>query len=150
MLHPETPWRISIAHTGGLGMLALSPFRIGVDVERLRALRPEEFAGAAFTRAERRALDAEPDDAARTRLALRCWTRKESVLKAAGIGITVDLTSVETRGWAPGPALVTTEVSGSAATWRVYDAPVPDGWTASVALPAAAHRPPSVRELVRE
>ncbi|MFJ3928523.1 4'-phosphopantetheinyl transferase family protein [Streptomyces sp. NPDC090022] len=144
---PVTPWRISIAHTAGLGLLALSPFRVGVDVERLRPLDVAEIGGPVLSGAERRELRALPYGTARTTGFLRCWTRKEAVLKAVGVGITADLTALETRFWEQGPAHVATTGPGSPATWRVADVPVPQGWIASLALPAGADRPLSVRPL---
>lgn len=147
VLHPATSARISIAHTQGLGMLALSPFRVGIDVERVRALDVAEVEAPVLTAAERLAVRALPEGPSRTAAFLRCWTRKEAVCKALGIGITTDLTALESHGWTPGPAHTTTTALDSVRTWRMADVPVPEGWTASLALPAGADRPPSVRRL---
>ncbi|WP_330301252.1 4'-phosphopantetheinyl transferase family protein [Streptomyces sp. NBC_00503] len=147
VLLPATPWRISIAHTHGLGMLALSPFRVGIDVEQVRPLDVGQVDAPVLTRAEREAVTAQPEGLARATAFLRCWTRKEAVLKALGIGITIDLTTLESRAWAEGPAQVTTSALGSPSTWRMATVPSPAGWVAALALPAGADRPPSVRPL---
>ncbi|MFD9375467.1 4'-phosphopantetheinyl transferase family protein [Streptomyces sp. NPDC059999] len=145
--HPATPWSISLAHTSGLGVLALSPFQVGIDVERIRELDVEQLDAPVLTPAERRAVRAMPEGPSRATAFLRCWTRKEAVLKAVGIGITTDLTALETRSWAPGPAHITLSALGSPTTWRVADVLAPAGWTAALALPRGAERPPSVRRL---
>ncbi|MET9610123.1 4'-phosphopantetheinyl transferase superfamily protein [Streptomyces sp. NPDC006512] len=152
---PATTWQFSVTHTAGLGMVALSPFRVGVDVERVRPLDADRFDSAVLTRAERRAVYALPEGGPRALAFLRCWTRKEAVLKAVGIGIATDLTAVDTGpgGLAPGTghpvgsALVDTSPLGFPALWRAHGVAVPDGWVASLALPAAAGGPHSVRRL---
>ncbi len=138
---------LSISHSAGLGMLALSDAPVGVDVEAFRDVPVAELAVAALTPAERNiVLDApEPH---RTGLFLRCWTRKEAVLKAVGIGVTASLTALETKADRPGPVKVTTGPAHSvAATWWVTDLSVPHGWTASLASPAAGGRTITVQAL---
>ncbi|MTE22585.1 4'-phosphopantetheinyl transferase superfamily protein [Streptomyces sp. TRM43335] len=142
---PATDRWISISHTAGIGLLAVSPFPVGVDVEAVREVRVEELVDATATPAERRALFAEPPGTARGMAFLRCWTRKEAVLKATGVGIGSDLSRLESRFWAPGPGDVTTTVTGSPTTWRVDALPVPDGWVAALALPHDAAREIIVR-----
>ncbi|MFD7257529.1 4'-phosphopantetheinyl transferase family protein [Streptomyces sp. NPDC059874] len=128
-------------------MLALSPFRVGIDVEQIRPLDVAQVDTPVLTAAEREAVMALPEGPDRTTAFLRCWTRKEAVLKALGIGLTTDLTALESRGWAEGPAHVTTSALGSPSTWRMATVPTPAGWVAALALPAGADRPPSVRLL---
>lgn len=120
---------------------------MGIDVERIRELDVEQLDAPVLTPAERRAVRAMPEGPSRATAFLRCWTRKEAVLKAVGIGITTDLTALETRSWAPGPAHITLSALGSPTTWRVADVLAPAGWTAALALPRGAERPPSVRRL---
>ncbi|MFF1650709.1 4'-phosphopantetheinyl transferase family protein [Streptomyces sp. NPDC058240] len=128
-------------------MLAVAPFPVGVDTEAVRNIPVEDITGNVLTPRERRAVLAEPEGSARTRLFLRCWTRKEAVLKAVGIGIVADLTTLETRAWAPGPAHVTTDALATPTSWWVTEAAVPDGWAAAVALPADAGRNVTVQQL---
>ncbi|SEQ91048.1 4'-phosphopantetheinyl transferase [Streptomyces radiopugnans] len=132
---PATDRWISISHTTGLGLLAVSPFPVGVDVEAVRQVRTDELADTTTTPAERHALLAQPPGTARSTAFLRCWTRKEAVLKATGVGIGSDLNQLETRFWAPGPAHITTNATGTPTTWRVDTLPLPHPWIAALALP---------------
>ncbi|MGH8916793.1 MAG: 4'-phosphopantetheinyl transferase family protein, partial [Actinomycetes bacterium] len=88
IVRPAISPRISFSHTKGLGMLAVSAHPVGIDAEPVREIPVAEVAGVALTPRERGAVLAEPAGAARSRAFLRCWTRKEAVLKAAGVGIT--------------------------------------------------------------
>ncbi|MFD0025475.1 4'-phosphopantetheinyl transferase family protein [Streptomyces sp. NPDC058382] len=117
-------------------MLAAAPFPVGVDAEAIRELPVDELARNVLTPRERESVLAAPAGLLRSRAFLRCWTRKEAVLKATGVGIVTDLSRLETRAWERGPAEMTTDVLSRPTTWRVDDAPVPDGWTAAVAVPA--------------
>ncbi|MFB6559952.1 MULTISPECIES: 4'-phosphopantetheinyl transferase family protein [unclassified Streptomyces] len=138
--------QLGISHSAGLGMLAVSPSRVGVDLEALRSVPVEEIAGATLTVREHRALHAEPRGLARSRSFLRCWTRKEAVLKAVGTGISTDLTKLESYAWIPGPAQMTTSGPGEPTTWQVTEVPVPDGWVASLALPLHTRGDVTVRQ----
>ncbi|MGJ3561553.1 4'-phosphopantetheinyl transferase superfamily protein [Streptomyces sp. INA 01156] len=76
---------------------------------------------------------------------LRCWTRKEAVLKAVGVGVTVPLDLVETHPATVGTVTVAAGVPGTPDPWSVTDLPVPAAWTASVALPAGTGGPVRLR-----
>lgn len=147
MLRPPTPCRISVSHTPGLAMLAVAPFPVGIDVEAHRSVPVANITGQVLTPRERRTVLAEPDGPARTEAFLRCWTRKEAVLKAVGIGIVADLTTLESRPEVPGPTRVTTGTPAPRTDWWVTEVSVPEGWTASVAYPAGTGRPIAVRQL---
>lgn len=118
-------WEFNLSHTGDRVVLALARGRaVGVDVERLEPIPPDEMARLAesfFSPAERSALQSV--DAARAGDAfLRTWTRKEAVLKAAGEGLSPDLAAWDT---ASGPL-----VRGR---WAVREIGAPEGHVASVA-----------------
>ena len=80
----------NLSHGGDAWLCGISSDReIGVDVETRRQVpSAERLATRVLSGAERAALSAiEPSDAAtRDAAFLRCWTRKEAVLKAAGSG----------------------------------------------------------------
>ncbi|MEX2315824.1 MAG: 4'-phosphopantetheinyl transferase superfamily protein [Pirellulales bacterium] len=81
--------RFNVAHSGGLALIAVAlNCEIGVDVEQLRTVNWfTQIAGRYFHPLEVAALLAEPPSAQPAAF-LRCWTSKEAVLKAVGVGIT--------------------------------------------------------------
>lgn len=89
---PGTGLEVSIAHTCGKVLLALTRVaQVGVDIEHLDPnLTPDQLPTKVLNPAER--LPTEPAD--RTRAFLRYWTRKESVVKASGIGLRSPLPDV--------------------------------------------------------
>ena len=72
---------------------------VGVDIERAdrRTTEPLRFARRVLSDAERSALDGLDDDAFQRGL-IRCWTRKEAVLKASGHGLRRELGGIDTSG----------------------------------------------------
>ncbi|GAA2466202.1 4'-phosphopantetheinyl transferase family protein [Streptomyces mauvecolor] len=138
VLHPDSPLWISISHTDGCGMLAVARVPVGVDVEVVREFPIEELAPSTLTESERRVVLGAPGGDARTQAFLRCWTRKEAVLKAVGVGITTDLSAVETRPESSGPAVVAAGVPGTPGSWTVTDLAVPGTWAAAISVPAEA------------
>ncbi|MGW2792134.1 4'-phosphopantetheinyl transferase family protein [Streptomyces sp. NPDC001251] len=138
VIAPATPLWISISHTTSCGMLAVARVPVGVDVEAVRDFSVAELASSTLTESERHVVLGTEEGAARTRAFLRCWTRKEAVLKAVGVGIATDLTTVETRPELSGPAVVATGVPGTPSSWVVADLVVPDAWAAALSVPADA------------
>ncbi len=84
--------RFNVSHSGDVALLAVARGReIGVDVEQIRALEDwEALAKRAFSSAERDAIRAMPEE---TRLDAfyACWSRKEAVIKAVGLGLSFPL-----------------------------------------------------------
>uniref|UniRef100_A0AAU2V1A7 4'-phosphopantetheinyl transferase superfamily protein n=1 Tax=Streptomyces sp. NBC_00003 TaxID=2903608 RepID=A0AAU2V1A7_9ACTN len=138
VLHPDSPLWISMSHTDGCGMLAVARVPVGVDVEVVREFPVEELAPTVLTESERRVVLGSAEGDARTQAFLRCWTRKEAVLKAVGVGITIDLSAVETRPENSGPAVVAAGVPGTPQSWTVTDLAVPGPWAAAISVPAEA------------
>ena len=94
--------RFNLAHSGNLTLIAVTRgCEIGVDVEFLRSVdRSHEIAARNFHAAELAAVlaadDNENDNAELPAVFLRCWTRKEAVLKAVGVGLGYPLDAFET------------------------------------------------------
>lgn len=88
--------QFNFSHSEARGVLAVArEGRIGVDVEHVRDWRDlRELEALCFTRSERRELERLSDDA-RLRAFFRLWTRKEALLKAAGVGLSRPLTELE-------------------------------------------------------
>jgi 4'-phosphopantetheinyl transferase len=85
----------NLSHSGGHALVALAHRRhVGVDVERVRSVDVDELAPVATTSQEQRDLR-RCDDVDRAYAFLRLWTLKEAVLKARGVGLARDPTTVD-------------------------------------------------------
>ena len=91
------PFFFNLSHSGEVALCAVSQLgEIGIDVERIRPLRdPERLARDHLSPEERRR---RPDWSHESALAefFRIWARKESILKAAGLGLSRPLSRVDT------------------------------------------------------
>lgn len=128
----------SIAHCRDIGVLAVSrQFDVGVDIEPCeRPVDLDMFAHCVLTDAEARRLASMPPQARRTH-ALRIWTRKEAVLKAAGTGLDRPLNLIDVEDIAR-----PVQVAGEQRRWQVRDIPLAHGrWLASVAIDARMEIP---------
>ncbi|MCF4121774.1 4'-phosphopantetheinyl transferase superfamily protein [Antribacter sp. KLBMP9083] len=77
---------LSVSHCAGLVVVAASGLPVGVDAEPADRRDMSDVAGILLGEGE----PVPADDAG----LLRTWVRKEAVLKATGLGLTVDLTAV--------------------------------------------------------
>jgi len=83
------------SRSGGLSVVAVSRGRVGVDIEAMRPIDDAlELADGLFTDEERRFLRSAPR-ATRDDALLELWTRKESVVKAFGAGLSAPLDTFE-------------------------------------------------------
>jgi len=100
---PGSGVRVSLSHTDGLAVVALSTDgNVGVDAERIRSLsRVPSLSERILVLAEQRALDSIPEDEASQAL-LGVWVRKEAVLKCTGHGLTIDPRDVVVDPLSPG------------------------------------------------
>ena len=136
--------RFNLAHSGELALVAVATgCAVGVDVERRRPVRQlDEIAERFFAPAEIDAILA-VEESQRTEAFLRCWTRKEAILKAigTGLGYPLDLFAVPigdaTDGWVELPA------SGSIAAVRCWLAQLDPSadYLAAVATLGESRRP---------
>lgn len=72
-------------------------FPIGCDIEQIRPYKPG-VARRFFTEAEYRSLEAVRDPQERAELFCRYWTRKESVMKLTGLGMSLPMDLYDVRG----------------------------------------------------
>jgi 4'-phosphopantetheinyl transferase len=103
--------------------------RVGIDIEHLRPISNlSAVSRRYFSQREDAALQALPEE---SRLAafLRCWTRKESFVKARGEGISGFLREFDVS-LAPGQPAQLLNVEG----WKLLDLMVGGGYMAAVAL----------------
>jgi len=126
----------NVAHSGDLALLAFARERsIGVDVEFLRDV-PDALAIARghFTLAETRLLEAAKGSGRRDAF-FRLWTRKESVIKAIGTGLSMPLTEFDVGSAAAANAWQLVRVpSRPGATWAVRDLAPADGYRGAVTV----------------
>jgi 4'-phosphopantetheinyl transferase len=85
---PSGEVQFNVAHSGELALVAVTTWcAVGVDVELVRpVIQRDEIARRYFAPVEIEAILA-MDEPQRTAAFLRCWARKEAVLKAIGTGL---------------------------------------------------------------
>ena len=133
------PLEFNLTHSQGLGLLAVARGHpVGVDVERWHEVPYAlAIAEAHFSPAEGKALRALP--AADVPGAfLRCWTRKEAMIKASGEGLGSALNSFEVD-LSPGSTSALKRYasrSGNRVSWSLRDLPSPTGFVAAGAVAA--------------
>ena len=122
----------NVSHSGGLGVIAFTTAgEVGIDVEAIRCnVDAVEIASAHFTRREAAMIAEAPTAQAQASAFLRLWTRKESVLKAAGCGLLGGLDAVDVSQEPLNPVRLrgATDASGESC-WRVQDLEPIDGST---------------------
>ena len=126
----------NLSHSGDLALIALSQaFEVGVDVEHIRPIRNlAKLAERFFTPSEASALAATPE-ADRTTALFRVWTRKESVLKATGLGIANGLQRIEVS-CEPDAGLIAWDGNAvQAGQWTLRTWSPAEGYIATVAAP---------------
>ncbi|MBE3072283.1 MAG: 4'-phosphopantetheinyl transferase superfamily protein [Acidobacteria bacterium] len=135
--------QFSVSHSGGQVLLAFTRrIPVGVDVERVRRNADcDAIAGRFFAPSERMALASlpEPD---RTEAFCVCWTRKEALLKAVGLGISRGLGRVEVTCLPADPArIVRSDLEDiHPPDWSLWDLDVGAGFRAALAAGAPVVR----------
>jgi len=126
----------NLSHSGSRGLIGISRgAEVGVDVELERPMPDAlELAASYFTPREMRTLQALPPGA-RDHAFLVGWTRKEAFLKALGLGISVDLRTVEV-GLEDAVRRLAYTVDGRSRTWRVAPIGLPAGAIGAIVLHA--------------
>lgn len=126
-----SPFCASLAHSGDVALVAVSHgWDIGVDLEVLRErIETWSLVRHALTADERARLQALPASQ-RSAAFLEVWTRKEALLKAAGVGLSVDPQLIELDG---ATVLSVPPALGEPSDWTLADLPVP-GYAAALAI----------------
>jgi 4'-phosphopantetheinyl transferase len=150
---PAGGLRFSLAHSQNMALYALASgcgeAQLGVDLEAIAALNDMgALVQRFFSARERDAWLALPERL-RTRGFYACWTRKEAVLKALGVGLARPLGSfdVSVDPDAPARLLAIDGDEEAARPWLLRDLPMPDGFAAALAIHPAPL--PSGRALER-
>jgi 4'-phosphopantetheinyl transferase len=126
-----SPLCASLAHSGQVALVAVAEEReVGVDIERLRrGTESWSLVAHALTATERASLEILPSSR-RSEAFLSMWTRKEALLKAVGVGQTVDPQLVELDG---AEVVATPPELGDPRDWTLVELPLP-GHVAALAL----------------
>ncbi len=142
---PVTALSHNLSHSGRHWLLAVALGRpVGVDIECHRSLDVARMSQACLTESENVHLMGLPPDA-QLPMFFRCWTRKEAVLKACGVGLAGSMSTVEVQPQHGACALVR-HVSGNCPdTWLTQDLPGGTDWSAAVAQPSELAGPVLLR-----
>ncbi|MGE5285661.1 MAG: 4'-phosphopantetheinyl transferase family protein [Micromonosporaceae bacterium] len=144
---PATTLTHNLSGSGEHWLLAVADGRpVGVDLEILRDIDIERMAEACLTDAERAYLSEQPQ-ARRLKEFFRCWTRKEAVVKACGVGLAAKLTGLEVHPGRRERAEVRHSSGSCPDTWLVEDLPGGPDWAGAVAQPAEQAGPVVFRAL---
>lgn len=137
VLAPETSLGFSLSRSGDSWLLAVADgVPIGVDLEEAAEVDLALVSRMVMTPAELSILRAETDVDRQRQLFLRAWTRKEAVLKAAGIGLVAPLGEIDVQPAADGPIVVAHESMAAAGEWLVQDVALGTTHRAALATPA--------------
>jgi 4'-phosphopantetheinyl transferase len=124
----------NVSHAHELGAVALADVDVGVDVEALAGPRRRRVLPGVLSPSELARVQAGAEPVAEF---LRCWTRKEALLKAIGCGVGADLAAVSIdpdrgalRATTLPPAL------GDPAAWAIADLALDDAYAGAVAARA--------------
>lgn len=133
--HGKDDIRFNLSHSGGIALLAFTRKRdVGIDVEEIRG--NFDFAAIArrfFSPQEQQDFQAIPDDQKEAAF-FRCWTRKESYIKATGEGLSLPLHQfdVSLRANDSNALLATRPDSSEAQRWNIREISTGKGYAAAV------------------
>lgn len=132
---PGSPVCFNVTHAHELGAVALAQVDVGVDVEALAGPRRRRVLPGVLSPSERARVEAA---AVPLTEFLRCWTRKEALLKAIGCGVGVKLeqVSIDPAGDAFRATALPADL-GDPGVWTVADLAL-DAYVGAVAARAEA------------
>ncbi|MGV9451894.1 4'-phosphopantetheinyl transferase family protein [Streptomyces sp. NPDC003635] len=142
---PATDLDFNLSRSGPHWLLAVLVGRqVGVDLEDGRDLDVEGASRLVMSASELAHVDSRAGETERLHAFFRCWTRKEAVVKASGVGIITNLREVDVQPADDGPVLVDHALPTGPDTWLVEDLPVVDGVFAALARQAGTALGPVV------
>jgi 4'-phosphopantetheinyl transferase len=123
----------NLSHSNGMALYAVARGRrVGIDIEHMREdFATLEIAERFFSKDEVEALKVAPIDR-KTEAFFNCWSRKESYIKAIGMGVSYPLDGF-TVSLAPdvAPALLKVDADATeAARWKMYELDAAEGYSA--------------------
>lgn len=144
VVSPPMPAAFSFSRSGRRALVAVSASGpVGADIETVRPLDVLATAGQCLSPTEAAyVLGLAPGE--RLNAFHRAWVRKEAVTKAVGVGIAMDLRTVEVGPDRLGTVSVRCGTGTGPSSWTVTDVGVGAGAVAALALPGD-RRQPSIR-----
>jgi 4'-phosphopantetheinyl transferase len=139
VVSPETPrLQFSLAHSGSLGLVAVSVNDVGVDIEAVRVTaNVDRLAARFYAPAEVEELQRSPQPE-RTQEFFRLWVLKEAYLKSIGRGVPAGLSKCVIASRSGGPHVVLrTDFDGAHGQRVLAEIPVSKGYVAALSF---AHR----------
>lgn len=143
---PGTRPTFNLSHSGDWIVCALATGGpVGVDVqEAVHSMATPDAFGRVFGPRERARIDAQPDVRMRIAAFARAWARKEALLKAVGLGLQLELESIDIVDGPEGPAWATPADVRSAAAlagaWSLRDLRLDDRHACALAWHGPAAR----------
>jgi len=149
----------NVSHCGDLALICISAGgEVGVDLEALRPVPSAvEIARRRFSAAEARYVEqgrrtssdnGRPSEV--DRRFLRCWTRKEAIVKAIGAGLDFDLRGFSVPLGATGGIVELDDSEGGEPQgWLLVDVPLGPGHVGALALTASPRRGKRARKIDR-
>lgn len=135
--HPPTPLRFNLSHSGGIVLCAVAWEReVGVDVERIKPdIDHAALARRFFSPLENEQLASLPP-ALRPAVFFATWTRKEALVKAWGVGLSLPLDrfDVSVHPHRPAELLDVREGPGRDGQWSVHELAPGPGYAGAVAV----------------
>jgi 4'-phosphopantetheinyl transferase len=156
-LRPDSRLRFNMSHSGGLAAYAFTlDCEIGIDIEEVRHMPDlEPIAQHYFCPAEAAQLLSIPGEEQRRGAFFRCWTRKESYIKAIGDGLSVPLDQFQVTFSLDSPArlLHVGHDAGAASAWTLKHLDPAPGYAGALAYRAPSrqvemHPPRQAQEIL--
>jgi 4'-phosphopantetheinyl transferase len=124
----------NVSHSGPIAVYAVAEQPVGVDIQRVDPdLEWPALAQSFFAPSEYMAISALPDADQREAF-FACWTRKEALVKAAGLGLSHPMDAFEVSVDPGGPpALLAGAYPFAPDAWTLYELAVLHGYTACLA-----------------
>lgn len=135
--------QFSVSHSGTRIVLAFARVaRVGIDIERVRTDADCDAIAARFFAPAERATLSSLAPADRIEAFFTCWTRKEAVLKAVGLGISGGLGRLEVACLpGDGAHVVRSDLAEvDPARWSLVDLECPAGYRSALAVSLAEPR----------
>lgn len=140
--------KFNLAHSGDKMLVAVGlDANIGVDIEVWNdSVDAVSVANLCFAEAERRFLGGLPKSG-KDEFFYRLWTRKESFVKAVGVGLGLDVSKVVSSAVGATRFLSVPEGYGSAGDWALVDLDFDRGISAALTVPAKCYAGFELRRL---